>query len=165
MTAYVFPTGFFGLPTGDQLNSLANNGAVTITSGTIDGVAIGSTVPAAGAFTTLTATNAVTFSPASHSVVLSPSGTGVVTIHPNTAGAMDNVVIGATTPLAGKFTAVNATSIGATTPGTAVVTTFTASGVALLSNASVSMTNLPAADPHVVGQLWANSHVVTVSNG
>ena len=25
--------------------------------------------------------------------------------------------------------------------------------------------NLPTADPHVVGALWANSHVLTISNG
>ena len=57
------------------------------------------------------------------------------------------------------------TIIGGTTPAAATVTTFTATGVALFSNASVSMTKLPTSDPHVVGQLWANTKVVTVSAG
>jgi len=30
---------------------------------------------------------------------------------------------------------------------------------------SIIFTNLPTADPHVVGQLWSNSGVLTVSAG
>jgi len=70
---------------------------------------IGSTTPNTGAFTTLTASQAVTLSPANANVVLSPTGTGVVTINPATAGAMNNVAIGATTPLTGKFTTIQST--------------------------------------------------------
>lgn len=40
-----------------------------------------------------------------------------------------------------------------------------ASGVASLTNASVSMTNLPAADPHVVGRLYTTAGAVFVSAG
>lgn len=43
--------------------------------------------------------------------------------------------------------------------------TLTATGAVVLSNASVKMTALPTADPHVVGQIWANSGVMTVSAG
>jgi hypothetical protein len=41
----------------------------------------------------------------------------------------------------------------------------TLSGAMVFSNASIHMTALPAADPHVVGALWANAGVVTVSAG
>lgn len=44
-----------------------------------------------------------------------------------------------------------------------VAGTFT--GAVVLSNASVKMTAIPTSDPHVVGQLWANSGVLTVSAG
>lgn len=43
--------------------------------------------------------------------------------------------------------------------------TQTISGAKTFSNAVTKMTALPTADPHVVGQLWANSGVVTVSAG
>ena len=58
--------------------------------------------------TTFTASSTVTLSPASANVVLSPTGTGVVTINPAATGAMDNVVIGGTTPKAGAFTTLGA---------------------------------------------------------
>jgi hypothetical protein len=44
---------------------------------------------------------------------MSPTGTGHVTIKPTAVGDMDNMIIGATTPLAGGFTTVKAaTTIG-----------------------------------------------------
>jgi hypothetical protein len=96
---------------------LGNNDfdGATITGSTIDSSVIGGTTPAAATVTTLTATNAVALSPASHNVVLSPTGTGVVTINPATAGSINNVIIGATTPLAGHFTYVDQ-SVAAVTP-------------------------------------------------
>lgn len=77
---------------------------------------IGSTTPNTGAFTTLTASQAVTLSPVNANVTLSPTGTGLVTINPATAGAMDNVTIGATTAKPGTFTQL---SIGGLTTGIA----------------------------------------------
>jgi hypothetical protein len=50
-----------------------------------------------------------------------------------------NGTVGATTPAAGAFTALNATSIGATTPGTGAFTTVAASGA--ISGLSVTATN------------------------
>lgn len=47
-------------------------------------------------------------------------------------------------------------------PGNQASPTFT--GTVTLP-ATVLAGSLPASDPHVVGQLWANSHVVTVSAG
>lgn len=52
--------------------------------------------------------------------------------------------------------------------GTGVVTadglTLTA-GSAIVAEGTVLFTGLPTADPHIVGALWLNSHVVTVSAG
>jgi hypothetical protein len=42
--------------------------------------------------------------PSNKNISLAPTGTGTVTINPATASAMDNVVVGGTTPLAGTFT-------------------------------------------------------------
>ena len=60
---------------------------------------------------------------------------------------------------------IDGTVIGGTTPAAAHFTTLSATGAVTLSNASISATALPTADPHVVGRLWANSGVVTVSAG
>lgn len=79
------------------------------TSGAMNGVTIGATAAAPATVTTLTATAAVALSPASANVVLSPTGTGVVTVNPATAGAVDNVVLGANTPLAASVTTLKST--------------------------------------------------------
>lgn len=70
------------------------------TGGTWDNGIIGGSTPAAITSTTLTATAAVALSPANANVVISPTGTGLVTIAPATAGSINNVVIGGSTPLA-----------------------------------------------------------------
>lgn len=115
MTAHVFPTGFFGLPLGEDLNSLANNGTVAITAGNINGTAIGASSASSV-----------------HATTLNASG---------------------------------ATTVAGLTAGATSVAALTASGAVILSNGSVNITNLGTVDPHVVGQLWANSHVLTVSAG
>jgi hypothetical protein len=79
---------------------------VTGTFGATEAATFGSTLGVAG---TLTATAAVALSPANANVVISPTGTGLVTINPATAGAIDNMSIGVTTPAAGKFTTLQAT--------------------------------------------------------
>lgn len=92
-----------------------------------------------------------------------------------TNSTIDSSVIGGATPGAGHFSTLSAsgavalaTTLGVTGASTlhgVTATTLTATGATVLSNASVSMTALPTADPHVVGVLWANSHVLTVSAG
>jgi hypothetical protein len=52
---------------------------------------------------------AININPANAQVDLSPTGTGVVRIAPATAGTMNNMVIGGTTPLAGNFTDLSVT--------------------------------------------------------
>ncbi|HSV48360.1 MAG TPA: hypothetical protein VLJ58_21405 [Ramlibacter sp.] len=101
------------------------------TLGTINKMAIGGTTPAAATVTTLTATSTVSLSPANASVTLSPTGTGTVTISPATAGAMDNMTIGASTPLAGTFTTATAT--------TATVASLTATNLTVSSQVTSSV--------------------------
>jgi hypothetical protein len=52
---------------------------------------------------------AININPANAQVAISPTGTGSVTINPATAGTMNNMVIGGTTPLAGSFTNLSVT--------------------------------------------------------
>lgn len=53
---------------------------------------------------------ATNINPANAAVNISPTGTGTVTINPATASTMNNVAIGATTALSGRFTSVTATT-------------------------------------------------------
>lgn len=86
-------------------------GGATISGG---GAAItGNTSVSTGTFTA--SGGADTLSPAGANVVISPTGSGVVTISPATAGTMDNVAIGGSTPRAGTFTSVLSSGLVKTT--------------------------------------------------
>lgn len=108
-------------PTGSGTVTINPAGALTINptaASTINNASVGVTTPLAVKSTTLTATGAVSLSPANANVTLSPTGTGQVVVNPATAGTMDNVAIGQTTPLAGTFTASTAsTSLTANVSG------------------------------------------------
>jgi hypothetical protein len=90
----------------------------------------------------ITVNGGLTANPSNKNISLSPTGTGTVaispagalTINPTTASAMDNVVIGGTTPLAGTFTTlrVNSTISLAGSTGT--------SGYVLTSNGASAPT-------------------------
>lgn len=81
-------------------------------------------------------------SPASKNVVLSPTGTGVVTIAPATAGTLNNMIIGGTTPLAGTFTALTATAAVALSPANAnVVISPTGTGTVTVAPATAGTLN------------------------
>lgn len=123
--------GKIGLTTHVSGTLPVANGGTGITSiGTGVATALGVNVGSAGAFTvyggvgnftTLTATGQVSLSPA-NTVTISPTGgTGSVYIQGATAGNMDNMIIGATTPLAANFT-----TIGAAARGTGAFTTLAA---------------------------------------
>jgi hypothetical protein len=58
----------------------------------------------------LTLDGAFNMNPANATIQISPTGTGTLTINPATAGTMNNMAIGGTTPLAGAFTTLSATS-------------------------------------------------------
>jgi hypothetical protein len=70
----------------------------------------------------------LTASPSNKNVTLSPTGTGTVTVNPATTGAMDNMVIGATTPKAITGTTITAT-------------TFSGSGASLTSIPNSALVN------------------------
>jgi len=58
----------------------------------------------------LTLDGAFNMNPANATIQISPTGTGTLTVNPATAGTMNNMAIGGTTPLAGAFTTLSATS-------------------------------------------------------
>ena len=78
--------------------------------GSIDNITIGGITPAAGTFTTLGATSSLSVTSSNAIVTLSPIDTGTVTINPATAGNINNMAIGVSTPAAGTFTTLGATS-------------------------------------------------------
>jgi hypothetical protein len=87
---------------------------------------------------------AANLNPANAQVDISPTGTGTVRINPATASSMNNVVIGATTPLAITGTTITATSfVGSGASLTNVVNSLTAStGISVSgSTGAVTVTN------------------------
>jgi hypothetical protein len=104
-------------------------------------------------------------------------GVGAVTITPATSTIQGAATLVLSTGQGSRivsdgtnyFVQPGSTSADATvvrTSGTqSIAGTKTFSGVFVLSNASVSATAIPTADPHVVGRIWANSGVLTISAG
>jgi hypothetical protein len=87
---------------------------------------------------------AININPANAQVAISPTGTGSVTINPATAGTMNNMVIGGTTPLAITGTTITGTSfVGSGASLTNVVNSLTAStGISVSgSTGAVTVTN------------------------
>ena len=58
----------------------------------------------------LTLDGAFNMNPANASIQISPTGTGTLTVNPATAGTINNMAIGGTTPAAGAFTSLSATT-------------------------------------------------------
>ena len=58
----------------------------------------------------LTLDGAFNMNPANYSISIAPTGTGTLTVNPATAGTMNNMAIGGSTPAAGAFTTLSATS-------------------------------------------------------
>jgi hypothetical protein len=87
---------------------------------------------------------AININPANAQVAISPTGTGSVAINPATAGTMNNMVIGGTTPLAITGTTITATSfVGSGASLTNVVNSLAAStGISVSgSTGAVTVTN------------------------
>jgi len=77
----------------------------------------------AGGGSNLSLEVATNINPANAAVSIAPTGTGTVTINPATVGTMNNMAIGGTTPAAGAFTTVTASSaIGVASGGTGATT-------------------------------------------
>lgn len=73
---------------------------------------------------------------------LTKTGTGTVTLNPTTAGAINNIVIGASTPLAGTFTTLTATGntvLGDTTSDTITATARMASSLTWATDNSLDI--------------------------
>jgi len=64
----------------------------------------------AGGGVNLTLDGAFNMNPANATISIAPTGTGTLTVNPATAGTMNNVAIGGSTPLAGAFTTLSANS-------------------------------------------------------
>ena len=65
----------------------------------------------AGGGNNLSVDVAININPANAAVAISPTGTGTVTINPATASTMNNVAIGGSIALAGKFTSITGTGL------------------------------------------------------
>jgi hypothetical protein len=73
----------------------------------------------AGGGVNLTLDGAFNMNPANATISIAPTGTGTLTINPATAGTINNMAIGGTTPRAGAFTTLTAsTAIGIASGGT-----------------------------------------------
>ena len=103
----------------------------------------------AGGGDNITLSVATNITPANAAVAISPTGTGTVTINPATASTMNNVAIGGTTALAGKFTSVTDTGLTSgrvTYAGSGGLLTdsanFTFDGSNLYASGKVGATNL-----------------------
>lgn len=105
----------------------------------------------------VTVNGGLTANPSNKNVSLAPSGTGTVTVNPATTGAMDNMVIGATTPKAITGTTITATTFSGSgssltsIPNSALVNSaITINGVSTSLGGSVSVgtvTSVTATSP------------------
>jgi len=114
----------------------------------------------AGGGSNLTLEVATNINPANAAVSIAPTGTGTVTINPATAGTMNNMAIGGTTPAAGAFTTVTATSaIGVASGGTGS-TSLTVNNVILGNGTSPVQVVAPGTSGNVLtsnGTTWAST--------
>jgi hypothetical protein len=83
----------------------------------------------------LTLDGAFNMNPANASISIAPTGTGTLTINPATAGTINNMAIGGTTPAAGAFTTLSATTAIAVTSGGTGQTSYT-DGQLLIGNST-----------------------------
>jgi hypothetical protein len=114
----------------------------------------------AGGGSNLTLEVATNINPANAAVSIAPTGTGTVTINPATAGTMNNMAIGGTTPAAGAFTTVTAsTAIGVASGGTGA-SSLTANNVLLGNGTSAFQVVAPSTAGNVLtsnGTTWQST--------
>ena len=90
---------------GTNFDASGSGGGALRTSGGLNVLQWGG-----GGGVNLTLDGAFNMNPANATIQISPTGTGTLTVNPATAGTMNNMAIGGSTPLAGAFTTLSATS-------------------------------------------------------
>ena len=129
----------------------------------------------------LTLDGAFNMNPANATIQISPTGTGTLTVNPATAGTINNMAIGGTTPAAGAFTTVTAsTAIGIASGGTgqttaaAAITALTGtqtSGQYLRSNgtnavlAAIQAGDVPTLNQNTTGSAGSVANALTAGTG
>jgi hypothetical protein len=129
----------------------------------------------------LTLDGAFNMNPANATISIAPTGTGTLTVNPATAGTINNMAIGGTTPAAGAFTTVTAsTAIGIGSGGTgqttaaAAITALTGtqtSGQYLRSNgtnavlAAIQAGDVPTLNQNTTGTAAGLSATLAVTSG
>jgi hypothetical protein len=129
----------------------------------------------------LTLDGAFNMNPANATIQISPTGTGTLTVNPATAGTINNMAIGGTTPAAGAFTTLSATTaIGVASGGTgqttaaAAITALTGtqtSGQYLRSNgtnavlAAIQAGDVPTLNQNTSGTAAGLSATLAVTSG
>jgi hypothetical protein len=108
----------------------------------------------------LTLDGAFNMNPANATIQISPTGTGTLTVNPATAGTINNMAIGGTTPAAGAFTTLTAsTPIGVASGGTGLAT-LTANNVILGNGTSTPSFVAPSTAGNVLtsnGTTWQST--------
>ena len=108
---------------GGTIVGTINSSNVTLdTTGSINGITVGATSRASGAFTTLGANGAVTIQTTTNNQSYTTTGAGTISITSGTVGDIDNMRIGNTTRAAGSFTTLSANSTVTLSPSGVGVT-------------------------------------------
>jgi hypothetical protein len=129
----------------------------------------------------LTLDGAFNMNPANATIQISPTGTGTLTVNPATAGTINNMAIGGTTPAAGAFTTLSATTaIGIGSGGTGQITAAAAitaltgtqtSGQYLRSNgtnaalAAIQAGDVPTLNQNTTGSAGSVANALTAGTG
>jgi hypothetical protein len=107
----------------------------------------------------LTLDGAFNMNPANATISIAPTGTGTLTVNPATAGTINNMAIGGTTPAAGAFTTLSATTaIGVASGGTGS-SSLTANNVILGNGTSAVQVVAPSTAGNVLtsaGGTWVS---------
>ena len=118
--------------------ALTVTGAITFTSGAINGIAIGGGTPAAGSFTNLTVTGNTILGDAAIDTVEINAADWTLTQSPTVTGTWAN--LGSVTTVDINGGTIDAAVIGGATPAAGAFTTLSSSGAATLASATVSGT-------------------------
>jgi hypothetical protein len=103
---------------------------------------------------------AFNMNPANATISIAPTGTGTLTVNPATAGTINNMAIGGTTPAAGAFTTLSTTTAISPASGGTGATSLTANNVILGNGTSAVQTVAPGANGNVLtsnGTTWTSA--------